>query len=220
MNFQDFKDESFEYSEGETSEDMRIQNNNSNFVSNKFSGYLPLEQHIKTFNINTLKNREEIENFEINQLEFNFEDFLKKKHFENEEQIFTTESVIFIMAHSAQFNQIDSDYFNLKPLYFCWQNIYKHLSNDFNSNCMVSYKTQYHKLRPQIRFIPLVSPSFDKLNGLVTYRKDIILGRVLFHFIGHGFPTIDKNSIYICDGKHNKFRHYPLYKIFENLNTL
>lgn len=125
---------------------------------------------------------------------------------------------IFLMAASPlHFPSMDSDYLRGKPLIFMWKDLSNILSNTFSQYIQLYFREQYGKIRTRLRFYFQIDPTREKLNNANTIRKDVQGGRILYHYIGFGFPKIDESSIYTIDHKSGSFVHYPVKFLFENL---
>ncbi|OHT13560.1 hypothetical protein TRFO_03309 [Tritrichomonas foetus] len=138
---------------------------------------------------------------------------------QNERQLQPVDCVFLMVASPNHFPQTDSDYLRGKPLIYMWKDLTNVLASAF-SQCIQTYFREYYTLiRPRLRFYFQIDPTTEKLNNVNTIRRDIQGGRILFHYIGFGFPKIDESYIYSVDQKNGGLVNYPIRALFENLKA-
>ncbi|KAK8893546.1 hypothetical protein M9Y10_021968 [Tritrichomonas musculus] len=77
------------------------------------------------------------------------------------------------------------------------------------------YKDAYNSYRTQIRFVHFASPSADKLDTIRNARKEIPNARILFHYVGFGYPDPVDGCIYTCEGKSSSMVKYRIDKLMD-----
>ncbi|EAY01925.1 hypothetical protein TVAG_068920 [Trichomonas vaginalis G3] len=216
MKFDEYESSGYEYSDGETSDDLK---NDKPIQQNpvKPTIFKKNEQHIQSINKSMIDDSKNARISTYNDSDYD----LDQKLVINKDFVFPgthlTENVFILIAHPAQFSKVEVEYSEKNP-YYAWQYTNAPLT-DFSTGVNTTYKSAYQSIHPSFKVNILVSPSAEKLNQLQNFRRDAIPSRVIFHYIGYGFPQVDKSNIFLCDGKPNVFRPYPARKIFENLKT-
>lgn len=135
----------------------------------------------------------------------------------NAARIEPIECVVVNVAHLEQFPKPSSDYSSTLPSIYAWQNTNTSFSSEYPTTIQTYFRSAYHSIRPKIRFFFSIAPNAERLNNLSSIRTEVISGRVLFHYIGYGFPTIKKNVIWCSDRRSTDFREYRISSLFENL---
>lgn len=77
------------------------------------------------------------------------------------------------------------------------------------------YKDAYNSYKTQIRFVHFASPSADKLDTIRNARKEIPNARILFHYVGYGYPDPDDGCIFTCEGKNSSMVKYKVEKLMD-----
>lgn len=216
MKFDEYESSGYEYSDGETSEDLKNDKPQPQ-TQVKPSFCKQIEQHIESVDLNMISKDKNLIISAYADTDYD----LDQKIAVNKEFAFPNaqlnDSVFILIAHPAQFSKSDFEYTEKTP-YYGWQYLTAPLT-DFSTGVNSTYKSAYQSIRPTFKVNILVSPSAEKLNQLQNFRREAAPVRVLFHYVGYGFPPVDKTSIFICDGKPNVFKPYQVRKIFENLKT-
>ena len=127
------------------------------------------------------------------------------------------ECITVNVAHLEQFPKPASPYSATLPCIFAWFDAHNAFSSEFPTTVQNYFKTKYSLLRQHLRFFFSIAPSLDRLNNLSAVRRDVPVGRVLFHYIGHGFPTITKENIWCSERRSREFVPFPLKMLFERL---
>ena len=128
-------------------------------------------------------------------------------------------SVAYLMcSQTDHFPQPDSEYFISKPTLYMWRNMKNVLPSEFATFAQDYFHDKYIAIKKPLRFFFHVLPTVEKLNNVVTIRRDVQEGRILFHYIGYGFQTIG-DDIYALDKKSNRFLQYPLRNIFDSIRS-
>lgn len=127
------------------------------------------------------------------------------------------ECVVVNVAHLEQFPKPSSDFAKQIPSIFAWQNTNNSFSSEYPTTIQTYFKNTYHQIRQKIRFFFSIAPNADRLNNLSSIRSEVVSGRVLFHYIGYGFPVIKKNTIWCSDRRSTEFKPYNISDLFRNL---
>lgn len=138
---------------------------------------------------------------------------------QNEKPLQPVDCVFMMVSSPAHFPKNDSDYLKDRPVLYMWRNLHNIMITEFSQFITMYIKENYTIIRPRLRFYSQIDPTAERLNNLNSIRRDIQGGRILFHYIGYGFPTIDENYMHVLDGKTGKYINYPLRTFFENLKT-
>lgn len=62
-----------------------------------------------------------------------------------------------------------------------------------------------------------LAPDMDKLKQLASVRAEISAGRILFHYVGYGFPLITPKNIWCSERRSTQFTEFPLDELFWRL---
>ncbi|OHS93689.1 hypothetical protein TRFO_40048 [Tritrichomonas foetus] len=127
------------------------------------------------------------------------------------------ECVVINVAHLEQFPKAASPYSATLPCIFSWFDAHTAFSSEYPTIIQSYFKTAYNSLKTQLRFFFSIAPSQDRLNNLKSIRKEVLTGRVMFHYIGYGFPDIDKKNIWCSDRRSRDFTPFKLETLFESL---
>lgn len=128
------------------------------------------------------------------------------------------EMMMLICAHLDQFPKPSSHFSASLPTVFAWKNINVSFSSEYPTTIQNYFKNSYNGFRQgKLKFYFIVAPSAEKFNQISTVRATYPHGRLLFHYIGYGFPTIEKDAIYCSDRRSTKFERYNLKSIFMSL---
>ena len=127
------------------------------------------------------------------------------------------ECVVVNVAHLEQFPKPASPYSATLPCIFAWIDAHNAFSSEFPTTVQNYFKLKYSMMRQHLRFFFSIAPSLERLGNLSAVRRDVAAGRVLFHYIGHGFPTITKESIWCSERRSREFVPFPLATLFEKL---
>lgn len=138
---------------------------------------------------------------------------------QNEKQLQPVDCVFLMVASPTHFPPTDSDYLSGKPLIYMWKDLSNILSNTFSQCLQTYFKEHYSLIHPRLQFYFQIEPTVEKLNNVTTIRRDVQGGRILYHYIGFGFPRIDGSFIYSFDQNSNQFIQYSIKNLFENLKT-
>ena len=138
---------------------------------------------------------------------------------QNERQLQPIDYVISVVASPSHFPPTDSDYLAGRALVYTWKDMAHVLPSEFSQAVQTSLRANFVKIRPQMRFNCWIDPAPDKLTGAATLRRDIKSGRIMFHYIGFGFPRIEGKNIYAVDVKNGCFVGYALEQLFDSLKT-
>lgn len=191
----------------------------NDFVSPPTTYHLSMNEHLS--HITTVITQKTDSNSDIITDDFTDEDFLldqmnKPFTLTKRQPLESVASVVCMIADPQNFTTVDSSFTRTRPSLISWKNLNTSSSSDFLGSLVASYKNEYMRLSPVIRFIPFVSPNVDKMNTLSNIRRECCFGRALFHYIGYGLPEISKGSLNLIDGRGDNLRPYPIEKLLEN----
>lgn len=217
----------YEYSEGsgETSEDLEnvpdvkgADSKPASYVSPNTPFRISIDQHLKKINIQAAAQSQ------TPALSFlSDEDFLLKSNEQNlaQNQFIqeTTEIAIIDIAHPLHYDKIESDYSKNCIEYIAWTDIQNTPTNEFHAVVHNSYKSMYQEQRKQLRFVHLVSPTIDKFHVIGQNRKDLPSERMLFHYVGYGYPTSNNGNIFIRDARPQQFVEFKIKKLLKLMKT-
>lgn len=215
--YADLKNSDYEYSDDypEVNENLEIENQNEFSHSKMFSESIKTQSsHFKVRDfpqtkISKLPPQDD--------LDYDLSSLNTPLIPQNERLLQPVDGIFLMVASPLHFPSTDSDYLRGKPLIYMWKDQSNILSNTFSQYIQSYFKEQYGKIRTRLRFYFQSDPSSEKLNNSSTIRKDVQGGRILFHYIGFGFPRIDESYIYSIDPKSNTFVNYPIKVLFETL---
>lgn len=216
-------DAEYEYSEGsgETSEDLEnvpdmkgSDSKQASFDSPNTPFRISVDQHLKNINAQAaIQSQTPVLSF------LSDEDFLLKSNRQNlaQRQFIpeTTEIAIIDIAHPLHYEKVQSDYSENSTDYIAWTDIQNTPTNEFHAVVHNTYKSLYQEQRKQLRFIHLVSPSIDKFHVIGQNRKDLPIERMLFHYIGYGYPTSNDGTIFIRDSRTQQFVNFKIKKLLK-----
>ena len=215
MKFTDLSD--YDYSEGETSEDMKIQSNslsrpNSKSFLLQMGFHLPIQKQLEQVDP-TFSGKNT-----VSKLPFPFP---KENFIDNKDVIYTSdpeaepvECVVFSMTRPVQYKLVKSDYVHERPPIVAWTEATPALDP---KTLHSFYKQCYQSLRSQIRFLSHVPPSTEKFTQISAIRRDVPSGRIIFHYVGYGYPQMENGNIYASDPKTLMPSPCPLKNIFTSL---
>lgn len=130
-----------------------------------------------------------------------------------------TDYAIINIAHPLHYSKIPSEYGSTSFEYFAWTNIDETPANEFPSVVHNAIKSSYQLHRKQLRFVHLVSPTKEKIEHLSHNRKEVPNDRLLFHYIGYGYPASKRGSIFIHKSNPSEFVEYPIENLLRIMKT-
>ncbi|OHT10466.1 hypothetical protein TRFO_20199 [Tritrichomonas foetus] len=221
-NFDDY-----EYSgSGETSEDLEKiaeiegkRTNLSNQVASKQSYRISIDQLIKSIDVEAASRSQTPMISFLKDEDYILENFSQQNISQNSFVSESTEIAIIDFAHPLHYSITQSEYSNSCSEYLAWTDIQNTPTNEFPINAHNSYKYAYQEQRRQLRFLHLVSPTIEKFHAIAQHRKELPNERILFHYIGYGFPTSKDGNIFVRDGRPPQFTVYPMKKILKLMKT-
>ena len=226
INFSELAVDDSSYSDGETSDDLindKIEENKNHNAKNDFivpqaSFNLSILQHLQAIDakvsdrstVSFLRSFDD-EDYYLDKINNNKQSTAKMSN----SKIKIINCVIIDIAHASHYRKIHSDYLKDNSNFIAW-NVQNVSSHEFPLVIHNRYKQCYNSFKRQIRFVHYASPSVDKLNSLANARKDNQAGRILFHYVGYGFPDPEDGYLYACNN--NSLVRYKVKKIFENIS--
>ena len=127
------------------------------------------------------------------------------------------ECVVVNVAHLEQFPKPTSSFSATLPSIFTWTNTNTSFSSEYPTMIQNYFKSAYQQIRQKIKFFFSIAPNTERLRNLSSIRREGISGRVLFHYIGYGFPKIEKNKIWCSDRRSTDFKPYDISALFQSL---
>ncbi|OHS94940.1 hypothetical protein TRFO_38888 [Tritrichomonas foetus] len=149
--------------------------------------------------------------------DFNIQETQKEIVIRYQNQTEITECIITSIPHPNSFPKIASDYSMMSPNIIGWIDIQSLPPADFNTFVNSYLKKGYQKIKEHIRFLQIFNPNIEKMNNLIGIRRDIPVGRIMFHFIG-SYNAVEGKNLYLANGKTKEYQSYPVKKLFSNLN--
>lgn len=128
------------------------------------------------------------------------------------------ECVVVNVAHLEQFPKAVSKYSANLPCIFSWFDAHNAFSSEFPTTVQNYFKLAYNSIKQHIRFFFSIAPSQERLNNLSSVRREVPSGRILFHYIGYGFPNIGKKNIWCSERRSREFVPFKLETLFERLH--
>ena len=127
------------------------------------------------------------------------------------------ECVVINIAHLEQFPKPASPYSAKLPSIFAWFDSQSSFSSEFIPTVQTYFKSSYNRIRAHLRYYFAIAPSSDRMQNLLSMRREIPAGRILFHYIGHGFPTITSENLWSSEKRSTDFHPFKLSEIFIRL---
>ena len=84
----------------------------------------------------------------------------------------------------------------VKNTLYAWHDATGETQQTFNGNLMKYFRKKFQKINPNLKYVSLVGLGEIGPNGLSKLRNSISGGRVIFHYIGYGFPQITADTLY------------------------
>ncbi|OHT16801.1 hypothetical protein TRFO_12867 [Tritrichomonas foetus] len=153
----------------------------------------------------------------ISEDEYFLENFGNNNSMQTPSHVEPIESVVVNVAHLEQFPKAASPYSATLPCIFAWFDAHTAFSSEFPTTVQNYFKVAYNLIRSHLRFFFSIAPSQDRLNNLSSVRREVPSGRVLFHYIGYGFPDIGRKHIWCSERRSREFMPFKLESLFEKL---
>lgn len=138
---------------------------------------------------------------------------------QNERPLQPIDFVFSVVASPSHFPPSDSDYLTGRALVYTWRDMSRVLPNEFSQSVQSNLRASFLKVRQHVRFNCWIDPTPDKLTSSASLRRDIKGGRIMFHYIGFGFPCLEGKNIYAVDVRNGCFVGYPLEQLFDCMKT-
>lgn len=217
MRFTELSD--YDYSEGETSEDMKMQSGGISMFpsSGKFNVlqvgfHLPIDKQLEAVD----------QSFGGNNMPSNLPSIYQYENisqnydngFSSDPDSDPVECVVLSLTRPIQYKIVKSEYIHETPPIIAWTEATPSLDP---KTLHSFYKLAYQQNRSQIRFVSYIPPFTDKFVQISTIRRDVPSGRIVFHYIGFGYPGLENGKIYASDPKTLAAVPCSLKDIFSNL---
>lgn len=221
VNFADLADEDdYSLSDDVKSDEFNLENKNeneNNFVSPKTLYHCSIEQQLSSIDTTVSDRSDESAFFSPDENDYKIDQIIKSLQLRQNVVVDTTKCAIIDIAHPAQYKLTSSDYLNASPYFLTWTPINSASSTEFPSIVQNNIKTYYQAINKDLKFVHFVAPAAERMRNLSQIRKEIPIGRVIFHYIGFGLPTNQNGCISVCDGRHLK--PYSVGRIFKDIRT-
>lgn len=221
VNFADLADEDdYSFSDESKSDEFNLGNKNSNvnnFVSPKTIYHCSIEQQLSSIDTTVSSRSDDLTFFSLDENDYKIDQIIKSLQLRQNVVVDTTKCAIIDIAHPAQYKLSTSDYLNTAPYFLTWTPINSASSTEFPSIVQNNIKMDYQAINKDLKFVHFVAPAAERMRNLCQIRKEIPIGRVIFHYIGFGLPTNQNGCISVCDGRHLK--PYSVGRIFKDIRT-
>ena len=124
------------------------------------------------------------------------------------------EGVVVHAAHLEQFPKPASPYSASLPCVFAWIDAHTTFSSEYSSSIHLYYKTCYSVYRSTLRMYFALAPSRERLETMEQLRREIPTGRICYHYVGYGFPTISEKGIWCSERRSCNFELFSLETLF------
>lgn len=139
----------------------------------------------------------------------------KKNHMQNTQ----IECIVMDLAHLDQFPQPASVFASSLPCLFAWKNVNEVFPSEFYQMIGHYFKMAYSSFKNFSGFNVMMGPSFKNLESLLNVRNKFASSRILFHYIGYGFPEIQKDFLWCSDKRSKDFTKFSLKNLFKLIST-
>lgn len=158
------------------------------------------------------------EPFKISDSEYYLENFNSLKTPVIPMRIEPIECVLVNAAHLEQFPKPSSAYSAKKPQVFAWFDAQTAFSSEYQTTMQSYFKNNYNCIRNHLRFFFSIAPSYERLQNMASIRREVPAGRILFHYVGYGFPKITENNIWCSERRSTNFVPFELDQLFAKLS--
>ena len=162
----------------------------------------------------TLKNNEQESDFSF---EIKEEDFLMKHFFDLNSTFQTEESVECIVTHVSnleRFPMIGRTNTAKLPCIFAWFDVNSIFESEYSSIVQSYFRQYYKNLQNNTKIYFSIAASCEKMKNLKSIQREIVTGRVMFHYIGFGFPNINEKGIWCGERRLNEFGQFSFKDLF------
>ncbi|KAH0793458.1 hypothetical protein GPJ56_002505 [Histomonas meleagridis] len=128
------------------------------------------------------------------------------------------ECIVVDAAHLEQFPKPSSTYSAKKPEVFAWFDAQTAFPSEYQTTVQSYFKNNYNCIRSHLRFFFSIAPSYDRLQNIASIRREVPAGRILFHYVGHGFPRITDKNIWCSERRSTNFTPFDLEQLFSKLS--
>lgn len=127
------------------------------------------------------------------------------------------EGVLINVAHLEQFPKPSSTYSANLPSIFAWFDAQTAFQSEYVQAVQTYFRVMYSKIRLNLKFFYSIAPTNERMQNLSSVKRQIPSGRILFHYIGHGFPKITPTNIWTSEKRSTDFRPFDLKEVFVRL---
>jgi len=128
------------------------------------------------------------------------------------------ECVVFMVA-SRYHISLNSECIPNSPLVFAWANMNTITDSEFPSLINSYFKEGYSSMKKLPRFMPIIAPTPEKMVSISKIRHDFASGRIMFHFIGQGFPPLSSEGLIIRNNHNGPLLATNLKNLFVQIHT-
>ncbi|KAK8857880.1 hypothetical protein M9Y10_012976 [Tritrichomonas musculus] len=221
INFADLADEDeYSFIDEEKSDNFGISGKNANdgiFVSPKNLYHCSIEQQLPLIDTTVSSRSTSSTALSLDENDYKIDQIIKSLQLRQNIQIDGTRCAIIDIAHPAQYQLNSSDYLNSSPYFLTWTPINSASATEFPSIVQNNIKIDYQSINKELKFVHFVAPAAERMKNLSQIRKEIPIGRVIFHYIGFGLPTHTEGRISVCEGR--SLKPYSVGRIFEDIRT-
>lgn len=221
VNFADLADEDdYSFSDDVKSDEFNDENKNSNennFGSPKKLYHCSIEQQLSSIDTTVSNYSDDSIFFPTDENDYKIDQIIKSLQLRQNVVINATKCAIIDIAHPAQYKLSTSDYLNTSPYFLTWTPINSASATEFPSIVQNNIKIDYQAINKDLKFVHFVAPAAERMKNLSQIRKEITIGRVIFHYIGFGLPTCQNGFISVCDGR--LLKPYSVGRIFKDIRT-
>ena len=128
------------------------------------------------------------------------------------EQIST---ILVVFPHLNQLPKANSSYEESLPCIVGLINTRKMIGSEYPNMIQSYFKNGMKMVNNNLKYFFAVSPSQERFDKLTVIRYDVPYGRILFHYLGYGFPDINENGIWSFERKTGGFKNYKFFDQYQ-----
>ncbi|OHT01806.1 hypothetical protein TRFO_07357 [Tritrichomonas foetus] len=88
----------------------------------------------------------------------------------------------------------------IKTTLYAWHDATGESQQAFNATLIKYFRSNLSQTNPNLRYIPLGGQKDIHVEDVSKLRKEISSGRLIFHYIGYGFPQLTAETLYLSGG--------------------
>lgn len=129
------------------------------------------------------------------------------------------DTVIVNVAHVDQMPKSNSSYSSTLPCILAWTNTRNSFSSEYPNVIQQYFKNRFNKISSKLRFFFSIAPSLKRFNNFSHFRQDGAISRIMFHYIGYGFPDITRDGIWCSEKRTSEYSKFPFSSLVSKLET-